>query len=81
MAAEPVSAIAQAIGQIFGTITSFVNTGASRYAFQKGTEVEGVSISRQKSLATYTGVANMQQIVVILLIVLIIVVWLVKRNK
>lgn len=80
MAAEPVGAIAQAIGQIFGTITSFVNAGASRYAFQKGTEAEGISISRQKSLAAYTGIGNTQLMIIVVIAILLVVILLKNRN-
>jgi hypothetical protein len=60
MAADTASTIAQAVGQVAGTITSLVNKAAQRYGFQKGMETEGVSYERSKKLELY-GAFGAQQ--------------------
>lgn len=78
---EPTTAIAQAIGQIFGTITTIAAAGAQKYGLQKGSEAEGISTSRAKSLAAYNGIASTQQIILFLLIAMAIIVLIVKIKK
>lgn len=81
MAAEPISAVAQAVGQIFGTISTFAAAGAQKFGLQKGIEAEGISASRAKSVAAYQGIASTQKTILYLLIAFAIVVLIVKARK
>ena len=78
---DPVSAVAQAIGQIFGTIGSFVNAGAQRYGMQKSIEAGGIDASRKKSLMAYSGVASSQTTILLLIAALIVIVLIFKSRK
>jgi LPXTG-motif cell wall-anchored protein len=82
--ADPVSAIAGAVGDIAKTINAFVSKGMQREAFTKGNEVEGISIERQKELAAFQGIAGNQQTMMFLILgltAMIVFLVFIKKKK
>lgn len=82
--ADPVSAVANAIGAIAGTVSSFVAKAAQRYGFAKGTENEAVSFERGKELAAFNGIAANRQTMMYLILgltLIIVILIFLKRNK
>lgn len=67
-----VTAIAQAVGAIANTVSSFKNASAQRYNLNKGMEADAVRFEQNKTLAAYSGVSSTRQITMISIVVLIV---------
>jgi hypothetical protein len=64
---DPVSAIANAVGSLANTVTSFVSATAQKYGLQKGLEVGGVESERAKELSIYSLAGDKQKFQFIIL--------------
>ena len=62
MSADPVSAVAQAVGAIAGTVSTFVSKAAQRYGLTKSMEANTVAFEQSKTLAAYQGLAESRKI-------------------
>lgn len=83
-AADPIGAIAGAIGSISSTVGIFAQKAAQKLAYTKGSEVEGISIERQKSLAAYQSLSVDRKTMMYLIIgltVVIVAFSIYKTNK
>jgi uncharacterized membrane protein len=74
-------AILGTVSSVSGVITSFVNNSTTKYALRKSIEAEGISASRKKAVAAYTGLAQMQAILIGGAVLLLIIVIYSKMRK
>jgi len=70
MAADVASAVANAVGAIAGTVSSFVNKAAQEFGLKKGMEVGTVKFEQNKTLAAYNSVSESRKYVLLLIVAL-----------
>jgi len=78
-----VTAIAQAVGAISNTVTSFVNAGAQKLGLQKGMEADTIAFEQNKTSSFYANYTQQQknQTYLIIAAVLIIGFAMIFKNK
>lgn len=75
---DPVSAVANAVGSGFETMTAWVQKATERYRFQKGMEVQTVAFEQQKTLDLFGAVGDQRKMMNYAAILLIVAVVLIK---
>lgn len=74
-------AIAQAVGAISNTVTSFVNAGAQRLGLAKGLENDIIRFEMEKDLYNYSSAIQNRRIAMYLVFALAVIVLVVKFRK
>lgn len=74
-------AVLSVVNSALGTVASFVNAGAQKYAYQKGIENDTIANSNAKTLTTYNTIKTNNMLIILFIIALIVALIFIKKKK